>query len=103
LQLSSRNAAPGMNIRSSCFFLTPSRKRMAAAAFFRDRGADMTQKMPPVPPANRSPKGTGSDPSVSADTAPDKKMEDRQRNLGEQGRQGDIKQNTTNQGYQQDR
>jgi len=63
----------------------------------------MTQKMPPVPPANRSPKGPGSDPAVSADTAPDKKMEDRQRNLGEQGRQGDIKQNTTNQGYQQDR
>jgi hypothetical protein len=25
------------------------------------------------------------------------------RRLGEQGRQGDIKQNTTNQGYQQDR
>ena len=63
----------------------------------------MTQKMPPVPPANRSQKGTGADPAVSADTAPDKKMEDRQRNLGEQGRQGDIKQNTTNQGYQQDR
>jgi hypothetical protein len=63
----------------------------------------MTQKMPPVPPANRSPKGPGSDPEVSADTSPDKKMADRQRNLEEQGRQGNIKQNTTNQGYQQDR
>ena len=27
----------------------------------------------------------------------------RDRNLAEQGRQGNIKQNTTNQGYQQDR
>ncbi len=27
----------------------------------------------------------------------------RDRNLGQQGRQGDIKQNTTHQGYQQDR
>jgi hypothetical protein len=33
----------------------------------------------------------------------DKKPDDRQRNLAEQGRQGNIKQNTTNQGYQQDR
>jgi hypothetical protein len=32
-----------------------------------------------------------------------KKDADRQRHLGEQGRQGNIKQNTTNQGYQQDR
>jgi hypothetical protein len=69
----------------------------------RTRGANMTQKMPPVPPANRSPKGPGSDPSLSADSAPDKKMADRERHLGEQGRQGNTKQNTTNQGYQQDR
>ena len=27
----------------------------------------------------------------------------RDRHLGEQGRQGNVKQNTTNQGYQQDR
>ena len=63
----------------------------------------MTQKMPPVPEANRSSKGPGSDPALSADSAPDKKHLDRQRHLGEQGRQGNIKQNTTNQGYQQDR
>jgi hypothetical protein len=64
---------------------------------------DMAQHMPPVPPANRSHKGPGSDPANSADNAPDKKMADRQRHLGEQGRQGNIKQNTTHQGYQQDR
>ncbi|MDB5570445.1 MAG: hypothetical protein JWN93_1628 [Hyphomicrobiales bacterium] len=63
----------------------------------------MSKTMPPVPPANRSPKGPGSDPEAPVDTAPDKKMADRQRNLGEQGRQGNIKQNTTHQGYQQDR
>lgn len=57
-------------------------------------------KQPPVPPANRSPKGPGGaaaarDETKSRDTPPD--------NLAEQDRQGDIKQNTTNQGYQQDR
>jgi hypothetical protein len=57
-------------------------------------------KLPPVPPANRSPKGPGIDPNVEiADTNPDERV----RNLAEQGRQGNIKQNTTNQGYQQDR
>jgi hypothetical protein len=62
----------------------------------------MTNKPPPVPPANRSPKGTGGSHETPVDTAPDKHV-DRQRNLAEQGRQGNIKQNTTNQGYQQDR
>jgi hypothetical protein len=63
----------------------------------------MTKTMPPVPPANRSPKGPGADPAAPLDTSPDKKMADRQRNLSEQGRQGNIKQNTTHQGFQQDR
>jgi hypothetical protein len=59
----------------------------------------MTHKMPPVPPENRSPQGTGSDPNVKSSDgdAPDRA------NLREQGRQGNIHQNTTNQGYQQDR
>ena len=57
---------------------------------------------PPVPPAGRSdkgpdvgPRGGPQDGSAAAD--------ERQRNLEKQGRQGNIKQNTTNQGYQQDR
>ena len=59
-------------------------------------------KMPPIPPDNRSPKRPGSDPVADAGkSAPD--TEARKRNLAEQGRQGNIKQNTTNQGYQQDR
>ena len=63
----------------------------------------MTNKPPPVPPASRSPKGPGGDSDAPLDAAPDKREADRQRNLAEQGRQGNIKQNTTNQGYQQDR
>jgi len=59
--------------------------------------------LPPVPPANRSPKGSTADPEVPVDTSTSKKEALRQRNFGEQGRQGNIKQNTTNQGYQQDR
>jgi hypothetical protein len=59
--------------------------------------------VPPVPPANRSPKGPGSDPKV---TPHDQKPADTgsaSKNLAEQDRQGNIRQNTTNQGYQQDR
>ena len=59
--------------------------------------------LPPVPPDNRSPQGPGGDPAIDSDTAIKKKDAERQRHLGEQGRQGNIKQNTTNQGYQQDR
>ncbi|HZZ61034.1 MAG TPA: hypothetical protein VFE63_07655 [Roseiarcus sp.] len=62
----------------------------------------MTTKPPPIPPANRSP-APGAEPSVATDTAPNKRTADRQRNLGEQGRQGDIHQNRTNQGRQQSR
>jgi len=55
--------------------------------------------MPPVPPANRSPKGPGIDPTLKLhDPKPGHPA-----NLAEQDRQGNIKQNTTNQGYQQDR
>ena len=55
-------------------------------------------KMPPVPKEQRSHKGTGSDPQHEAkDKIPDRE------NFDTQGRQGNIKQNTTNQGYQQDR
>jgi len=47
----------------------------------------------------RSPKGPGSDPNTSAeDVTPGDKD-----NLRERGRQGNIYQNTHNQGHQQDR
>jgi hypothetical protein len=61
--------------------------------------------LPPVPPANRSTKGPrpqSPEGDLSAQAAEANKSA-RDRNLVEQGRQGNIKQNTTNQGYQQDR
>ena len=62
----------------------------------------MSQRLPPVPPENRSNKGPG-EPAAS-NTPMDADIPDqRQRNLDQQGRQGNIKQNTTNQGHQQDR
>jgi len=61
--------------------------------------------MPPVPPANRSPKGPGSD--AREDPAADQNAEARGGgkggNTAEQGRAGNVAQNTTHQGHQQDR
>ena len=59
-------------------------------------------KMPPVPPANKSPKGPGSDPNVKSKVK-GKEQKPAQtgsgsKNLAEQDQQGNIKQNTTNQG-----
>jgi len=56
-------------------------------------------KMPPVPPDNRSPKGTGSDPKTATGNMSGSDKD----NLRERDRQGNIYQNTHNQGYQQDR
>jgi hypothetical protein len=62
----------------------------------------MTKRMPPVPPAGRSPKGPGNqaEPPASSGGGAANEPPD---NLKEQDRQGNVKQNTTNQGYQQDR
>jgi hypothetical protein len=61
-------------------------------------------QLPPVPPAGRSNKGPAASPNAGnkSDVAAAEHHPE-QRNLAEQGRQGNIKQNTTNQGYQQDR
>jgi hypothetical protein len=56
----------------------------------------MTSHMPSVPPANRSNKGTGSDPDSHQDTSVKHPMPG---NAQEQGETGNIKQNTTNKGY----
>jgi hypothetical protein len=53
--------------------------------------------MPPVPPANRSPKGPGSETEAPKDTGAEKHTEPR--NTAEQGETANIKQNTTNKGY----
>ncbi|HLH89212.1 MAG TPA: hypothetical protein VKX28_12200 [Xanthobacteraceae bacterium] len=62
-------------------------------------------KAPPVPPQNQSPKGTG-DPKDGQGTHPGTQStrgKVKPANPQEQGRTGNIAQNTTNQGYQQDR
>jgi hypothetical protein len=56
----------------------------------------MTNHMPPIPPANRSKKGTGGDPQ-SLGNAPVEHPE--RQNIAEQGETANIKQNTTNKGY----
>jgi len=61
----------------------------------------MTKKMPPIPPEQISDKGPGSGGGGSSERAPHDRSPPS--NLAEQDRQGNIKQNTTHQGYQQDR
>ena len=56
-------------------------------------------EMPPVPPANRSHKGTGDDTRVNKDS-PGNKGEI---NTAEQGDTANIRQNTTNKGFFQGR
>ena len=62
----------------------------------------MSAHPPPVPPEQQSPH-EGNTPAEQPSDAPRKRDNRVNRNLGEQGRQGNVKQNTTNQGYQQDR
>jgi len=56
---------------------------------------------PPVPPANRSYQGTGDDKKAGLRSRARSKGDPP--NLAEAGQQGNIRQNTRNQGYQQDR
>jgi hypothetical protein len=55
--------------------------------------------MPPVPPANRSPKGPGDKSEVSKDAA----ASHAEVNTTEQGDTANIRQNTTNKGFFQGR
>ncbi len=64
----------------------------------------MTNRLPPVPPAGRSPKGPGDQTVPPKDTAGSGgRSSGASANLKEQGQPGNIAQNTTHQGYQQDR
>jgi hypothetical protein len=56
----------------------------------------MTKHMPPVPPANRSHKGTG---GASESAHDDSVKHPEPQNIAEQGETANIKQNTTNKGY----
>ena len=53
-------------------------------------------EMPPVPPANRSQKGTGDHAGANKDTS---RGHDDIQNSAEQGDTANIKQNTTNAGF----
>jgi len=57
----------------------------------------MTRNMPPVPPANRSPKGPENAGAADKDTTLEKHGEPQ--NTSEQGETANIKQNTTNKGF----
>lgn len=61
----------------------------------------MAKHMPPVPPEQQTPHGGTAQPPAQQGPDPDK--EARTRDLAHQGHQGNIKQNTSHQGYQQDR
>jgi hypothetical protein len=61
----------------------------------------MTSKMPPIPPENRSPKGTGGD-ATQVDQGTDV-GNPQKANPDKIGQAGNSKINTTHQGYQQDR
>jgi hypothetical protein len=56
----------------------------------------MSSHMPPVPPANRSKKGSEKGPQDAKDASAKKP---RPTNPAEQGETANIKQNTTNKGY----
>ena len=60
----------------------------------------MSKTPPPVPPANRSDKGTGDNKSGAASDAAENQGEP---NPDQKGQQANTKQNTRHQGYQQDR
>ena len=62
----------------------------------------MSKHLPPVPPANRSTKGPGGDNSLDPNSG-GSAVKSSERNYDEQGRQGNIKQNTTHPGLQHDR
>ncbi len=56
----------------------------------------MSSRMPPIPPANRSTKGSGSDPDKTKDKAV---KHEHHANAAEEGETANIKQNTTNKGF----
>jgi hypothetical protein len=63
----------------------------------------MSAHPPPVPPDNRSPKGPGESPATSKGASDKIHPEMANPNPDQIGESGAAKQNTTNQGYQQDR
>ncbi len=63
----------------------------------------MAAQLPPLPPAARSPKGTGAGEGGHEAKPHERQHHAHDINKDEQGEPGNMHQNTTNQGYQQDR
>jgi hypothetical protein len=57
----------------------------------------MSSRMPPIPPANRSKKGRGSDPEMLKEEKSVK--HEHHANTAEEGETANIRQNTTNKGF----
>jgi hypothetical protein len=70
-------------------------------ALIENRKEQRMSKLPPVPPDNQSHMGTGDTKSGNAHQV--QKAHGAAGNADEQGHTGNIKQNTTHQGHQQDR
>jgi hypothetical protein len=74
------------------------RRAFSAAYFHLSLECFMgSSHMPPVPPANRTKKGPGSDPEASKDESV--KHPEHHHNAAEEGETANIKQNTTNKGF----
>jgi len=56
----------------------------------------MSSRMPPIPPANRSKKGSGSNPEIRKEKVV---KHEHHENVAEEGETANIKQNTTNKGF----
>ena len=83
-----------------CAWRRPSRRGAGRS------GTISKSHLPPVPPAARSPIGGSANPGTGNDVPEQVAAENKastNRHLGEQGRQGNVKQNTAHQGFQQDR
>lgn len=63
----------------------------------------MTKHLPPIPPESRSPKGPGDKSAMDPDAGNKLHGAGGDTNYDQQSQEGNVKQNTTNQGYQQDR
>jgi hypothetical protein len=63
----------------------------------------MTSKAPPIPPENRSPKGTGETAAPATRDRSGGDSSGNKANPDKTGQAGNTRVNTTNQGYQQDR
>jgi len=75
--------------------LEPKRLQILSRLVSEESKMPRHNEMPPVPPANRSHKGTGDNTEIRKDTSKTKG----EVNTAEQGDTANVKQNTTNSGF----